>query len=210
MIKYVLIPFIAMLFITSCKTPKHDDPVPDYSNSYLPLKTGNTWTYIHNGHITDTIVSKVTSDSYLQDLQTFYGVESSVSGEIYYSQNHNIYSMVVSPDFGTNFSTPILDENKSEGYTVTTKDSIANSNNTTPPRAIFTMIENNFGKTINGKIYDNVIHTNIDVQEAFNGNYMSVEIYDLYFARGIGLIEIDKSNGGFIYDTLTIVSYKVR
>jgi hypothetical protein len=128
MIKYVLIPF-TMLFITSCKTPKHDDPLPDYdySHSYLPLKTDNTRTYTHNGHITDTVVSKVASDSYLQDLLTFYGVKSSVSGETYYSQNHNIYSMVVSPDFGTNFSTPILDENKSEGYTVTTKDSIAHS-----------------------------------------------------------------------------------
>ena len=152
----------------------------------------------------------MSGNNYAQGLQTFYGVDNSESDGTYYSQADDIYYMMIYPGSGLPFSSPILDTHHLDGYTVTTKDSTPNSNDPSPPLTVMTMVESNFSREINGKTYNNVIHTSVDVQEAFNGYYMSIQTYEFYFVQGIGLIEIDKSNAGYIYDTLTIVNYKVK
>jgi len=196
--------------MTSCHR-ETDLPEPgyDYANSYLPLKTGNTWTYIHNNNVQDTVITKVEGDSFSQGFQAFYTVVNSGEGGMYYSQEGDLYYTIVYTDLGPGFISPILDASAYEGYSVTTKDSIAYSNDPTPRLSTMTILGTNISKTINGKTYKNVIHTSVDVEEAFNGYYMNIQTYDFYFSPGIGLIEIDKSNAGYIYDILTIVSYKV-
>ena len=201
---------ITLIFIvTSCKKSNQSDPTPsyDYLNSYLPLKPGNTWTYIHNGK--DTIITKVGNNSFMQGFQTFYGVESTIADDMYFSQGDKAYYMMIYPGIGPGFSSPILDASESEGYSITTMDSTTTSSGSAPALSTLTILETNFNKTINGKTYKNVVHTVLDVYEAFNGNYMNIQSYDFYFSPAIGLIEIDKSNAGYVYDSLTIVSYKV-
>jgi len=196
-----LILIVSIFFVTSCK--KSNDTVPnyDYINSYLPLKSGNEWTYLHNDK--DTVIAKV-GDSFSQGLQTFNKV-----GDMYYSQVNDKYYMMIYPGGGIGFSVPILDASQFKGYSITTKDSTAFSSDPTPVLSMMTIVDNNSIKTVNGQTYKNVIHTVVDVYQAFNGEYMNIQTYDFYFSFGIGLIEIDKSNADVVYDTLTIVNYKL-
>ena len=209
--KYPGIFFILLLIITSCKK-SNDDTEPsynyDYAHSYLPLKTGNTWTYIRNGN--DTVTLTADGSTFEQGLQEFHSVSGAVNDGAYYSQNSNLYSMMIYPSNGIAFGGSILDSSQPDGYTVTTKSPVSDPNDPAPPLSIMTINGNGFNKTINGKNYQDVIHTNVDIEEAFNGSYMSVRTYDFYFAPGIGLIEIDKSNLGIQYETLTIVNYKIQ
>jgi len=206
----LILALFALVLIASCKKTVDNEPEPDYSTSYLPLAIGNTWTYIHNNDVKDLITAKVDGNTFFQGFQQFVSVSGTGYDGMYYLQYDNLYSMMVYPDVGPAFSTPILDSYQPEGYSVVTKDSIAYSNDQTPPRSIMTIVQSGFSEAINGKTYRNVIHTVVDVEEAFNGNYMNIKTYDFYFARGIGLIEIDQSNQGFVYDRLTIADYKIQ
>lgn len=192
---------------TDDQKPSDDD---NYTDSYLPLKTGNSWTYIRNGNSKDTVIFTVDGTGFDQGYQHFYGVSGKGEEGNYYSSGNNLYTMMIYHDAGPGYADPILDTDEPEGYTITTYDTLAYSNDPTPPLSTMTILGTGFRKTINGKVYQNVIHTNVDVEEAFNDHYMSVQTYDFYFAQGIGLIEIDRRNAGQLYDTLTIIDYQIK
>jgi hypothetical protein len=201
--KYLQISIIAMLSITSCKS-KHDDPLPsyDYSHTYLPLNVGDTWDYMHNNDVKDTIESTVGRESYLVNGYGYSYVISS-SGHAYYAQIGNMYYMIVENQ-DVDIPVPVLDES---GFSFSETDTSTNVLTASPRiRTTLTTKEFNVSKTVNGKTYDNVIHTRVDLEFPDNG-LRSPENYDFYFAKEVGIIEIDKGIFGFIDDTQTLLSF---
>lgn len=213
--KYVLILVCAALFITGCKksgTGPAFDPYHNDTVSYLPLTTGNTWTYLHTTAThTDTLITTKNTDLATVGNKVFDGVADNKGGEIYYDDELNKYYMLISP--GSTFAqivAPILDTNQPVGYTLTTNALSDSSYINTSIQTVLTIVDVNCTKKVNGKTYNCVIHTNLNIQCGNGFGYTSIGMCDFYFAKNIGLIEIDKSNSGFVYDSKTIISYKLK
>ena len=96
------------------------------------------------------------------------------------------------------------------GYTWTTIPSDDGTIGGLPAQTINTIAEKNVTKTINGKVYSNVIHTKAELQYNTGSGFLTVATYDFYLAMGIGLVESDSSIGGALYQTETITSYSIK
>ena len=199
--KYFLL-LIITAYITGCNKSNNQDPAPDYSDSYLPLNTGGTRSYIHNGDNSERIVSKATGDLHFQDNLMFYGVTYG-TGETYYCQSGHSYYMIFSPEFGNDFTVPILDDSEPAGYTSAIFPSTANSLDKEPVETELTIVETGVNIRINGTAYKDVVHTNVEIWHP-NRESENPVVYAFYFAKGIGLIEIDKTDDQVLYDILTL------
>ena len=73
-----------------------------------------------------------------------------------------------------------------------------------------TIKEKNTTKVVNGKTFTNVIHTQVDLQYDLGGGFQSVAVYDIYLAKGVGMIESDTSIQGSPYDVSTLTSYSIK
>ena len=132
----------------------------------------------------------------------FYGVTYG-TGETYYCQSGHSYYMIFSPEFGNDFTIPILDDSEPAGYSSATFPSTTNSLDKEPVETELTIIETGISRKINGTTYKDVVHTSVEIRHPDNESENSI-IYDFYFSKGIGLIEIDKTNNEVIYDILTL------
>ncbi|HWB64178.1 MAG TPA: hypothetical protein VG603_11745, partial [Chitinophagales bacterium] len=65
-------------------------------------------------------------------------------------------------------------------------------------------------KTINGKNYPNVIHTQAELQYDLGSGYITAGVYDFYLAKGVGLIELSLDMNGSNYETETLTSYTIK
>lgn len=115
-----------------------------------------------------------------------------------------------SPGYGINIELHVGNDTKAAGYSWTTTPTADGLVNGFPARMINTIKEKGISKVINGKTFNNVMHTQVDLQYDVGTGFESYSIYDLYLAKGIGMIESDTGISGTIYDKETILSYNIK
>ncbi len=209
----IILTFSALCF-TSCKKGS-DKPSGSSSDSYFPVTSGSSWTYkdVVNG-TSGTENIKMTGATSVINGKTFYTItnttnlsnKGSSTGYIY-SANHS-YAMRAS-NGGLIVEVQLGDDSKAVGDSWTTIPTDAGTINGLAARTVNTIKEKDITKVVNGKTFTDVIHTQVDVQYDMGG-FTSVMVYDIYLAKGVGMIEMDTQSGGSPYEIQTITDYTVK
>lgn len=79
-----------------------------------------------------------------------------------------------------------------------------------PIKIVGKIIEKGINRTVSGKQYTNVVHSQLNITQSVSGGpYVDFQTSDFYIAKGIGLIEIrNVSTRGSDYSELTEYSIK--
>jgi len=112
--------------------------------------------------------------------------------------------MIYSPNLTDDLEIPILDDIEYAGYTLVTQPSLSHAPDQIPVETTLTIVADGFSKELNGILYKDVIHTSVDIRYPAE-EFASNKTFDFYFAKGIGIIEIDEANNGLLTSTLTLV-----
>ena len=189
------------------------------SDSYFPVTKGSSWTYkdILQDLGTDTVTTTLTGDSAIFNGKTFY-VASSTSRfkgngtDYFYAAKHAYIFRSLNAYAGQTVELEVYNDTaklKQGNISIPTDQAIANS---IPARAINTIEEINLTRTIDGKVFSNVIHTHVDFQYDYeNGNGFQTNFtYDFYIAKGIGIIEYDLFIYGAVAERETILNYNIK
>ena len=215
--KKILLPIIVTiaLFAASCKSSKND-PTPSSSDSYLPIASGSTWTYkdVYNG-TTANLTIKMTGATAVFNGKTYYtatGIsdKKGTTTGYFYVGNHFYSTRGSNAAVGLTVELQLGNDNEAVGYSWTTAPTDNGSVNSFPAKTINIIKEKGITKTINGNTFNDVIHTQIDLQYDLGGGFESFAIYDVYLAKGVGMVQLDTH----IYDTLfeseTITGYTIK
>ena|ERR1700744_1095778 len=203
---------IILIFITSCKKESVAPPVLlgsaegyDNSGTYLPLTKGYTWTYIIAGNDDDDDNGNSYEYNLTGKLFTFNGIQfTEFTNPVLHYLAHvgNKYFLLTFFDGGT-IAMPILDEDQPAGVNNVETTTYSFGPGMPTVNCMLNTSEKNTSKTINGKVYNDVISTLITLQDAKNP-FMEI-IYGIDFAKGIGVISY---NDGQIAETLKSHSFK--
>jgi hypothetical protein len=186
-------------------------PTPVTGTDYQPLTTGTTWRYqnIQDGK-TDTSTITITGKTKVVDAKTFFEITEktgSVMDTSYFYKGNNIYisnTQNYAEGFGTEFI--YLHDNQAVGYTWSGQAIASN------PLASGTytgkIMEKNISKTILGKVYTNVIHTQVVITLTILGTPGTIT-NDMYVAKGIGIVQADINDGTDV-STSKMIDYNVK
>ena len=186
-------------------------PTPVGSTDYQPLTTGTTWRYqnTQDGK-TDTSSLTITGKTKTIDTKTFYEIiekTGAVLDTSYYYKGNNIYisnTQNYADGVGTEFI--YLNDNEAVGYTWSGQ-AVA-SNPLVTGTYTGKILEKNISKTILGKTYTNIIHTQIVITITVFGIPGTIT-NDMYIAKGIGIVQAD-INDGTDTSTAKIIDYSVK
>jgi hypothetical protein len=210
---------IAAFFATGCISSKNDPKPGDgssTSDSYFPVTTGSTWTYkVEVGGATSSTVLKMTGNTKTFNGKSYFEATSSstVRGNstgYFYAVNHDFAILQVIPGYAINVELHLGNDTKAAGYSWTTTPTADGYVNGFPAQMINTIKEKNITRVVNGKTFTNVMHTYVDLQYDLGSGFESYTVYDLYLAKGVGMIESDTGFSGTIYEKQTILSYSVK
>lgn len=206
---------IAAVYFSGCKK-SNNDPTPGSSDTYLPVTAGSTWTYIDavNGS-SETSTIKMTGATATFNGKTYYGMTQVSTSQgtktgYFYSADHS-YALrgYTAAGGGLTLEIQLGNDKEAVGYTWTTTPTDNGEIEGIPARTVNTIKEKGISKTVNGKKYDDVIHTQISLQYNF-GSYEEYALYDVYLAKGVGMIETDTSIPGGYLETQTLKSYTIK
>jgi hypothetical protein len=205
---------VAML-IASCS--KKNNPVPSASSdSYLPVSSGSQWTYndVVNGNTSQLTVTMTGGTTVIGGKTYYTGTSASslkgTSTGYFYSENHAYAMRAAGGTTGIILELQLGNDAQNAGYTWTTTPSDNGSINGVPAQTVNTIKEKNITKVVNGKTFNNVLHTQVSLQYDFGAGFQDVAVYDIYLAKGVGLIENDTSISGSPYEVETITSYTIK
>ena len=178
---YPNLALIAILFAVGCSSSKKADPAPSSAQSYLPVTAGSHWTYSIPASSTYAETFTMLGSTTAFNNKTYYNYEITnnntgiVSVDYFYS-NNGVYSMRSSNITVEDIvDLPLGLDNEPVVYTWTTVPTdngmLANSGGA---KAINTIKEINITKTVNGKVYTDVMHTRVDLESDFNN---AVQLY---------------------------------
>lgn len=227
MIKHIPFALILLLTVTTGCGIKEVIPPPSSntnvsgvssSNSYQPVSEGSTWVY-NNSVIGGTTVQstiKMTGGTTKFAGKTYYNASSISTGQAasngYFYNDSNVYivrsSSSAAPGLVVNME--YLDTRLPVGGTWTTPATDGGIINGVPAQMVGTIMETGINKTIGNKTFNNVIHTQIDLQYDYGSGFQSFMLYDYYVAKGVGMIEQDSKSFGIDVNKQTIVSYTVK
>jgi hypothetical protein len=203
---------VAVLFGPGCKS-KNNNPAPSPgADSYLPLTKGSTWSYqddvsTTSGNITVTMTGATASFNG----KTYY-VANTVSDKggaytyYFYEGSHMYVTRGAYMVAGSSVELQMANDNVASGYTWTTVPTDDGQLEGATAKTINTVKETNLTKTVNGRTFTNVIHTQVDLQL----NSESDAIYDIYLAKGVGLIQRDVHAYGLLVSSQTITSCSIK
>lgn len=186
-------------------------------NTYQPVTKGSVWTYKYD----------ILGDQSLSFNITMTGVTNVFNGKTYYAAKSNnpqsdgslgyfypsdhVYSTRGSTiSAGVIVDMLYLDDRMTLTDSVITTVNDAGVVNGAAGRFITKTIEKGVSKTVNGKTYNDVIHTRVDLQYDYGFGFQSFGIYDYYLAKGIGLIQLDFSSLGISISSETLTGYNIK
>jgi hypothetical protein len=202
------------LLAAGCSKSKNN-PSPS-SDSYLPVTSGSTWIYNDViGGANSPLTITMTGAKAVFNGKTYYAATSSSSARgtstgYFYADNHAYSFRATSAAVSVTVELQMGNDAQNVGYTWTTSPSDNGLIDGVPAQTVNTIKEKNITKVVNGKTFSNVIHTQIDLQYDLGGGFESLAIYDIYLAKGIGMIENDTSISGSPYEVETITDYNVK
>ncbi len=203
------------MLIAGCS--KKNNPGPSASaDTYLPISSGSTWTYndVVNGNTSQLTITMTGGTSVINGKTYYAGTSASVtrgtSTGYFYSANHSYSFRASSATAGITIELQMGNDEQNVGYSWTTTPTDNGSVNGVPAKTVNTIKEKNITKTVNGKTFNSVIHTQVDLQYDLGAGYQSVATYDIYLAKGVGMIENDTSVSGSAYEVETITGYTIK
>nr|WP_067058849.1 hypothetical protein [Mucilaginibacter sp. L294] len=223
----ILLPVIILLF-GACK--KDEGPYAgfilvdsdnsggdDFANTYMPTSTGSSWTYITSGltapetmetHITG-VITNINGSDYFELKSSTPGKENIV--QYYYVKDHVYKTQATSLQTTLTIEFYYLKDDLPIGGEWTGVPTPTGSINGVPARTLGKILEKDISKTVLGKTYTNVIHTQVTIQYNYGlGNgFEDSGTYDYYLAKGVGLIESDANVFGVTAST-KLSSYTIK
>src|SRR5437763_1497490 len=73
-----------------------------------------------------------------------------------------------------------------------------------------TIMEKGISRSINGRTFNDVIHTKVEVQYDYGTGFQTFVTYDFYLAKGVGLIESDSNTLDSFFETETLFEYTIK
>ncbi|WP_146166542.1 hypothetical protein ABZR88_09915 [Mucilaginibacter yixingensis] len=188
------------------------------ADTYQPVTKGSTWTYAvalsgQNYSTTGTM----TGDRTIFNGKTYYNIaatatlQGAASGTSYFYSSQHVYAnRGTSIVANVTVEMPYLIDTVAVGHTWKAQVNDSGVINGTQGRFVGTMVERNIAKTVAGKSYSNVMHTQIDLQYNVQGTFQSFGTYDYYIAKGVGVIELDASAFGMTISNEVLTSYSIK
>jgi hypothetical protein len=218
----LLLPFIAIL--NSCQKingVQIAGVATGASATYQPLTAGSTWTYRTDyggsfGYpLADTSVITMSANTYTingklynQAYETHMGFGIADTG-YYYTNNHE-YSTMTKLQASATSSYAIemlyLKDNAAVG---TTWSSSTSNSSLGIIQLTGKIVEKSISKTVAGKKFANVIHTNIGLTYGIQGSTYTVT-YDMYIAQGVGVIHVDLNQPGYPTVPEDLIAYTIK
>jgi len=203
------------MLIASCS--KKNNPGPSASaDSYFPVSSGSSWNYniVANGTTSQLTITMTGATSLIAG-KTYYAFTSNSSTQgttsgFFYAANHSYALHASSVINHIVMELQLGNDEQNAGYTWTTNPTDNGAINGVPAKTVNTIKEKNVTKVENGKTFNNVIHTQVDLQYDLGTGFQSVAIYDIYLAKGVGMIEIDATVSGLPYEVQTITGYTIK
>jgi hypothetical protein len=207
---------VLTLFYASCKKDSANT-TPSSADSYFPVTPGSTWRYydlVQSGS-TDTITIKMTGGTSIFNNKTYYNAATSSTNsgagtEYFYAANHSYAIRALNAYAGTTIELKLYNDTAAVGSNFISTPTDNGLVDLLPARTINTVIAKNLTKTINGKTFTDVIHTEVDFQDDFSGGYITQFSYDFYLAKGIGMIESQLTILGGTYEENVILDYSIK
>lgn len=206
---------VAVIALAGCKKDSSNKPSTT-SNTYLPVTKGSTWTYNDiTAGASDTRTITVTGATTQINGKTYDNiaintVSSGNTTGYYLASNHQYAMRVLGSQVAITLELQLGLDNQNVGYSWTTTPTDNGKVADFPARLINTIKETGISKTVNGKSYSDVIHTQGNLQYDFGTGYTTAGTYDFYLAKGVGLIELTLNTNGSNYETETLSSYSIK
>ncbi len=182
--------FVASLFLTCCKKDNEAPSVPEFG-TFMPVKTGNFWSYTGDNDYTVT----VNGNTKTIDGKVYVEFQSSVSGQTtnsYYRYENGDY-IGLTEEFD-NFSLVFLKENASKGDQWETE--ILQSNVSTQVKYSLEVIDFLDSKEVQGTTYEDIQVVEMTVYMNFSGtgvfdpdDFFAFSSQTAYYAKNVGLIK---------------------
>lgn len=211
------------MFLGACKI---DQPVfpagatfgSSASDSYQPVTKGSYWKYRATaGSIIDTSTITMTGATATFNGKTYYIANSTsrttgASTGYYHADNHQISLRATSLMAGITAEFYYLNDTMAVNHTWISTLTDDGKVNGVPGRLVGKVIEKGVSKTVGGKAFANVIHTQLDLQYDYGlgTGYMSTMTYDYYTAKGVGMIKVETSVGGVLIGSTDIIDYAIK
>jgi len=196
---------------------KKNNPGPSASaDSYLPVSSGSTWTYndVVGGSASQLTITMTGGTSVINGKTYYAGTSASstrgTSTGYFYAANHSYSFRATSAAVNITIELQMGNDEQNVGYTWTTTPTDNGTINGVSAKTVNTIKEKNISRTVNGKTFNNVIHTQVDLQYDLGTGFQSVATYDIYLAKGVGMIENDTSVSGSPYEVETITGYTIK
>ncbi|RCH54541.1 hypothetical protein DJ568_12020 [Mucilaginibacter hurinus] len=217
------LPFILAaiaLFSSSCRKDisafgGRNPGSPDTSKGYLPITKGSYWKIVSDivGSAKDTALQTVTGRIVTINGKPYHEVstESILYGRqtsYLYVGEHKYLSRSTSLREGVTAELVYLVDTAAVGDTWETSLTDDGLVNGFPAKLVGKLIEQDIKKTVAGITYNNVVHTTLDIQYNVNGTgFTSYGTYDVYLAKGVGVIQTDSKLNGVATGSSKVISY---
>jgi len=190
------------------------------ADTYQPMTVNSYWKYHQTGSIAGDVTLTATDQT--QNVNgLFYHVFNGTgtygnSQSLYSIKDHNYYVLYAgtSPNTGASFNINFLylNDTASVGYTWTNSAGQGGGIAAYTPGKV---LEKGISLTVAGKTYNDVIHTQVELQYDMPGfGSLTFITYDYFVAKNIGVIRIlsvgDPLYGAGINTTTDLVDYSIK
>ncbi|MGZ3752484.1 MAG: hypothetical protein ACXVB0_25075 [Mucilaginibacter sp.] len=213
---FLIILAVVTLGFSSCKKSSGPKPSTSSPDTYLPVSSGSHWTYkdVVNG-TTFTSTITITGATTVFNGKTYYNIsgtstKNGPSTGYFYTGNHSYVERAPLAAASTTVELQLGNDSQPAGYSWTTTPTDDGYINGVAAQTINTIMEKDITKTVNGKTFNNVIHTQLDLQYDFGAGFESIAVYDVYLAKGVGMIQIETSTSGTLYESETLTNYTIK
>jgi hypothetical protein len=199
--------------ILGCKKDKIEAPS---LNDYLPLTDGSVWKYSYgsDGGHTDTLTITMTGGTTKINGKTYYNVTSTYkegfSLGYFYAGNHFYATRTAAVGSNAAMEFQLLNDTASVGYHWVTRPTDDGKVGDTPAQTVSTIMEKGISRSINGRTFNDVIHTKVEVQYDYGTGFQTFVTYDFYLAKGVGLIESDSNTLDSFFEKETLFDYTIK
>jgi hypothetical protein len=182
--------------------------------NYQPVTKGSSWTYKNtSGGVTDTTYTVMDGNVSVIDGRNFYEGQETYSDESgtqtgYLANEGHVYI-----DRSTTNSITVnlyyLNDTTAVGHGWVSPINESGYVNGSAGQFVGTIINRNVTKTVEGKTYSQVIHSEVLLQYDFGSGFTTYLTYEVYVANNVGIIEIDSSGLGFT-GVETLIAYTIK
>jgi hypothetical protein len=172
------------------------------SDSYQPVTKDSYWKFAEiTGNATNTETHTITGTTATFNNKLYYtfNIVSTALGNTtgYYYHGNDSYSYRgTSAGFTVEYL--YLKDNYAVGKTWTAPITDNGTLNSVSAQLIGQILESGISKTVSGKTFANVIHTQLLIQYDMGNGFETIQTQDYYIAKGIGIIEGDGNTSGLI------------